>query len=87
MGKISTQKLNDKRVVDSEGSEVGVYHNIVADAGTGMLTELVVKPAAELDTSGFRKEDDYIFIPFDAVKAIKDVIVVDSGKIRAQVRA
>jgi sporulation protein YlmC with PRC-barrel domain len=84
MEKISVQKLNDKRIVDSEGSEMGVLHNIVADAGTGMLTDLVVRPAADLDRSKFRKEDDYIIIPFDAVKAIKDVIVVDSVKMRVR---
>ena len=81
MQKISALKLSNKRVVDSEGGEMGTLHNIVAEAGTGMLKELVVKPAEELDTSGFRKEDDYIFIPFVAVKAIKDVIVVDSEKL------
>jgi len=87
MEKISAQKMNDKTVMDSEGSEMGVLHNVVVDAGTGILTELVVKPAAELDTSGFKKENNYIFIPFEAVKAIGDVIVVDSTKIRTLVRA
>jgi sporulation protein YlmC with PRC-barrel domain len=84
MQKISALKLSNKRVVDSEGSEMGMLRNIVAEAGTGMLRELVVKPAEELDTSRFKMEDDYIFIPFDAVKAIKDVIVVDSEKLRTR---
>lgn len=83
MEKISAQKLTDKLVMDSEGTEMGVLHNVVADAGTGTLTELVVKPATELDTSRFRKEGNYIIMPFDAVKAVGDVIVVDSEKIRA----
>ncbi len=87
MGKISAQKLNEKMVMDSEGSEMGILHSTVVDAGTGMLTELVVKPASELDTSRFRKEGNYILIPFDTVKAIGDVIVVDSEKIRTYVRA
>jgi Uncharacterized conserved protein len=82
--KISVQKLNDKRVVDSEGGEVGIYHNIVAEADTGMLKDLVVRPAAELDTSNFRKDGTYIFMPFDAVKAVKDVVVVDSEKMRVR---
>ena len=83
MRKISAHKLSDKRVVDLDGGEIGVLHNIVADAGTGLLTEIVVKPAPELDTSTFKIEDGYIFIPFDAVTAIKDVIVVDSEMILA----
>jgi sporulation protein YlmC with PRC-barrel domain len=82
--KISVLNLSNKRVVDSEGSEVGMLHNIVAEAATGVLKELVVKPADELDTSKFKKEDEYIIIPFDAVKAVKDVIVVDSETIRAR---
>jgi len=80
--KISVLNLSNKRVVDSEGGEIGALHNIVAEAATGMLKELVVKPNDELDTSKFRKEDEYIYIPFDAVKAVKDVIVVDSEIIR-----
>ncbi len=83
MEKISAQKLTDKMVMDSEGTEMGVLHNVVVDAGTGTLTELVVKPATELDTRRFRKEGNYILMPFDAVKAVGDVIVVDSEKIRA----
>lgn len=84
MGKVSVLKLSDKRVMDSEGVEVGVLHNIVAEAGTGILKELVIKPADELDTSRFKKEEDYILIPFDAVKAVRDVIIVDSDRMRVR---
>ena len=84
MQSISALKLSNKRVVNSDGGEMGTLHNIVADAGTGILRELVVKPADELDTSKFKKEDEYIFVPFEAVKAIKDVIVVDSEMIRVR---
>ena len=79
---VSAKALNYKRVVDTRGSELGVSHKIVADAETGMLIELKVKPKAKHDTSEFKKEGDHIFIPFDAVKGIKDVILVDSEKIR-----
>ncbi len=81
-GRIFAQKLGYKEVLDSEGREMGVLYNIVADAKTGILTELVIKPASELDTSGFKKERDYILIPFDAVKSVRDVIVVDSERIK-----
>lgn len=84
MQSISALKLSNKRVVNSDGGEMGTLHNIVADAGTGILRELVVKPADELDTSKFKMEDEYIFVPFEAVKAIKDVIVVDSEMIRVR---
>jgi sporulation protein YlmC with PRC-barrel domain len=79
---ISAKALIHKRVVDTRGSELGVSHKIVADAETGMLIELVVKPKAKHDTGEFKKEGDHLFIPFDVVKGIKDVILVDSEKIR-----
>lgn len=84
MGRISVLKLSNKRVVDSDGGEVGMLHNIVAEANTGLLRELVVKPSDELDTSKFKEEDGYVFIPFDAVSAVKDVIVVDTLKMRVR---
>ena len=74
---VSAKALNHKRVVDTRGSELGILHNIVADAETGMLIELKAKPKAKHDTSEFKKEGNHIFIPFDAVKGIKDVILVD----------
>jgi sporulation protein YlmC with PRC-barrel domain len=67
--------------MDLDGGEIGILHNVVVDVATGLLSELVVKPAAELDTTGFKGEEGYIFIPFQAVKAIKDVIIVDNEEI------
>lgn len=84
MQKLSALKLSNKRVVDSEGREIGVLQNMVAEAGSGMLKELVVKPTEELNISRFKKMDGYIFIPFDAVNAIEDVIVVDSEKVHVR---
>jgi sporulation protein YlmC with PRC-barrel domain len=83
MEMLSAQKLVDKKVMDSEGGEIGILHSVIVDIGTGIFTDLIVKPATELDTTGFEKDDDHISIPFEAVKAIKDVIIVDSKKIRA----
>ncbi|MBE0516233.1 MAG: hypothetical protein IBX41_02415 [Methanophagales archaeon] len=42
----SAEALNYKRVVDTRGSDLGVSHKIIADAETGMLIELKVKPKA-----------------------------------------
>ena len=81
MKKISAQKLSGKMVMDLDGGEIGILHNVVVDVATGMLSELVVKPAAELDTTGFKGEEGYIFIPFQAVKAMKDVIIVDREEV------
>jgi len=42
--------------MDLDGREIGILHNIVVDGATGLLSELVVKPAAELDTTGFKAD-------------------------------
>ncbi|MFZ2070850.1 MAG: PRC-barrel domain-containing protein [Halobacteriota archaeon] len=81
-GIISAEKLSYKVVMDSEGRDLGVLHNIIVDGTTGMLTELVIKPASELDTSRFKREDEYIYIAVDALRSIKDVIIVDKEKIQ-----
>jgi len=83
-GRIFAQKLSYKEVLDSEGREMGVLHNIVADAETGILTRLVIEPASGLDTGGFKKENDYILIPFDAVKSVRDVIILDSERVKTR---
>ena len=79
---VLAKELNHKGVVDTGGSELGVSHNIIADAGTGMLIELMAKPKRKLYTGEFKERDNHIFVPFDAVKGIKDIILVDSKKIR-----
>jgi len=78
--KNSALKLNNKRVVDSEGREIGVLQNMVVEAESGILKELMVKPAEELNIGRFKKMDGYILISFDAVNAIEDVIIVESEK-------
>lgn len=84
MQKISAHELSNKRVVDSGGREIGLLKNMVAEAGSGMLKELIVKPAEKLDLSRFKTVENYIFIPFDAVSGIEDVIIVDSEKVHAR---
>jgi sporulation protein YlmC with PRC-barrel domain len=49
----------------------------MADYKSGEVTDLVVKPEPGFDTSNYKIEDDKLFIPFEAVKDIRDYIVVD----------
>jgi len=74
----------NKKVVDSDGTEIGSLHSITADAETGFLQKIFVKPSLELDTSRFKKQSDFIVIPFEAVSAVRDVVVIDSKKIAEQ---
>jgi len=74
------QDIMNKKVVDSEGTALGEIKGITADAETGFLRKIFVKPSLELDTSGFEKQSDFIVIPFEAVSAVRDVVVIDSSK-------
>ena len=77
-----THNIRRKRVMSTDGKIIGQIKNISFDAKTGLLKQLVVRPDAGFDTSGFRVENDSIVIPFDAVKDITDFIVVDRYMLR-----
>ena len=82
MSKIYTRHLYGKKVVATDGTEVGELANIIADMRTGELVEIVVKPDISFDTSGYRMEDGFILLPFTVVEAAKDVVTVNLGRIR-----
>ena len=82
--RVFLQDLMNKKVVDSDGTEIGSLHSITANAETGFLQKIFVRPSLELDTSRFKKQSDIIVIPFEAVSAVRDVVVIDSKKVAEQ---
>jgi sporulation protein YlmC with PRC-barrel domain len=81
-GTMFASELNHKRVVDTGGREIGRVDHIQVEATMGILTDLVVKATSKIKLSEFKKRRTFIAIPFDAVKAVKDVILVDSEKLK-----
>ncbi|OKY77568.1 MAG: Protein implicated in RNA metabolism containing PRC-barrel domain [Candidatus Methanohalarchaeum thermophilum] len=77
MVEIPATKLSDKKIVTSDGDELGTIYNITADLRTGQLKNLVVDPNENVDTSEMKMEEGYCMIPFKTVQAIKDMVVVD----------
>ena len=73
------KSLARKTVLLSDGTVLGVLHNINVDFRTGSLISLVVKPQNEV--SGIEKVDGYYIIPFESVKSISDYIVVDRKRL------
>lgn len=80
MAKIFAKNLSKKNVVSSDGSVLGVLYNIVMDAPTGDLIDLVVKPDMSIDKSRYTPEGNYILVPFSSVRAVRDFIVVDKNE-------
>ncbi len=77
MAKILAKNLANKRVMLTDGSELGFASNVVMDTHSGELVYLVVKPTQTVDTSKYQTQDGFVLIPFGAVRAAKDYAIVD----------
>lgn len=86
MTRIFARNLRDKQVLSSDGVTLGILYNIVIDVRTGGVIDLVVKPDIALDKDKYRTEDEFVRIPFQAVRAIKDYVVVDKNLSLAQAK-
>jgi sporulation protein YlmC with PRC-barrel domain len=85
MTKIEGKALLTRNVVSDRGTVIGKLSDLSMETRSGKITMLVVKPSGEVDSKIF-KTNEYgeMYIPFNAVKAIKDVIIVsESGIPRA----
>ncbi|MDD3042805.1 MAG: PRC-barrel domain-containing protein [Methanosarcinaceae archaeon] len=81
--KFAKELLANKQVMATDGTEIGMLRNIVMEVKGGNLIDLIVTPNENLDTSRYKKEDEYILLPFASVSAIKDYIIIDKMKIRS----
>lgn len=77
MNKTYSRALSRKMVMSTDGKLIGMIKNITVDLETGQVIDLVVKPDPKFDASGYHMDGDRMIIPFEAVKDIKDYIVID----------
>jgi sporulation protein YlmC with PRC-barrel domain len=77
MSKTFSRSLAKKRVMSNDGMLIGTIRNVMVDLNTGQIIDLIVKPDDTFRTDGYRMDGDRMFVPFEAVKDIKDYIVVD----------
>ncbi|HEY9206707.1 MAG TPA: PRC-barrel domain-containing protein [Candidatus Methanoperedens sp.] len=77
MAKILAKNLANKRAMLTDGSEFGIASDVVMETQSGDLIYLVVKPSPMVDTSKFKTQDDYVLVPFEAVRAAKDYAIID----------
>jgi len=78
--KMFARSLARKMVLLSDGTVVGILHNITVDMKSGSLLNLIVKPQNEIE--GLEKDDGYYIIPFGSVRSISDYIVVDKKRLK-----
>lgn len=75
--KVFESELRGKTVMSDEGGYLGVLRNCSANMETGDLVSIHVEPAEEIDPRLFPNDDKgRITFPFNAIKAVRDVIVV-----------
>ena len=74
---IFAKNLSNKQVMGSDGTDLGALYDLIIDVNTGDILDLMVKPDPDLNVQEFKIENDFLLLPFDSVRAIKDYIVVD----------
>jgi sporulation protein YlmC with PRC-barrel domain len=78
--KIMASDLRGKTVMSDEGLMLGRLRNIIINEGTGDLTHVLVEPGEDVDTRLFKRDKrGYLVFPFDAVRNVRDVIVVSTA--------
>ncbi len=80
--KVAGRDLIGRNVVSDRGTIIGRLSDISVETTGGKVTMLIVKPGKEIDVKRFRLSDNgELLIPFKAVKAVKDVLIVNENGI------
>lgn len=75
--KVPESELRGKTVMSAEGVYLGVLRNISANVSTGDLSIIHVEPSEDVSRKDFVTDDQgRITFAFEAIKAVRDVIVV-----------
>ena len=75
--KVFESELRGKTVMSNEGGYLGILRNISSNVETGDLVNIHVEPAEEVDARQYQNDGQgRITFPFQAIKAVRDVIVV-----------
>ncbi len=79
MSNILAENLSDKSVMGSDGTELGLLHNITMNVKSGKLHDLIVDPDENVPTHAIDfdvDEQGRFRVPVHRVQAVKDYIVV-----------
>ncbi|GBE55477.1 MAG TPA: PRC-barrel domain containing protein [Euryarchaeota archaeon] len=80
--KVAGRDLIGRNVVSDRGTIIGMLSDISVETTGGKVTMLIVKPGKDIDVKRFRLSDNgELLIPFKAVKAVKDVLIVNESGI------
>lgn len=75
--RITENELRGKTVMTEEGLYLGIMRNTTVDIRTGELTGVLIEPSDDVDPRLYHLDDQgHLVFPFDAIKSVKDVIIV-----------
>ncbi len=82
MAKILGKSLIGSNVVSDRGTVIGKLIDLSIETLAGKIMMLIIKPGHDIDAKYFRlNERGELLIPFTAVKAVKDVLIINEGGI------
>lgn len=82
MAKILGKSLIGSNVVSDRGTVIGKLIDLSIETLAGKIMMLIIKPGKDIDAKYFRlNERGELLIPFTAVKAVKDVLIINEGGI------
>jgi sporulation protein YlmC with PRC-barrel domain len=82
MAKVMGKSLLGRNVVSDRGTVMGKLVDLSIETMAGKVMMLIVKPGKDIDARYYRVNDrGEILIPFTAVKAVRDVLIINEGGI------
>lgn len=77
---VDIAKLLNKNVVSDKGTIIGKLKDMEIESSSGRIIMLVVKPGPEINPNDFETDaQGNVHIPFSAIRAIRDVIIVSEA--------
>ena len=75
---VIAKSLGGKKVITNDGEEVGKLVDVTIQDTTGKIEDLIIEPNPDSRIAqNMAGEDGYVYIPFSAVIAVSDYVVVD----------
>jgi sporulation protein YlmC with PRC-barrel domain len=85
LGQLSSNRLKGIGILTDKGVQIGQLRDIVIDEGNGKVLALCVKLAKGVTLQGLQKDEGgNPLIPFSAVLAMRDYIVVNERALAIQ---
>ncbi len=72
------RQLSGKKIITNDGEDFGRLVDVNINEVTGKVENLVIEPNPDSESANkLRKEDGMILIPYEAVTAVGDFVIVE----------